>query len=180
MNVWVKLLLGAGIGAGAGGLMGYFGKCASGACPLTANPLRGALVGLTLGLLAVLSMSSGCAGGGANADDPVPHLTDQAEFDQKVLQADWPVLVDFYSNNCPPCRQLAPDIASLYEEYQGRAGIYKVNVVDSPALVGEYGIRNIPHVILFHEGQKVEEWRGYTGQRRGQFKQRIDSLLNQP
>ncbi len=156
MAMWIKVLIGGGIGLLAGVVLGHFGKCSSGACPFTANPYRGAMFGLLAGILVVLAMGRT----EQVAADNVPRLTTVAEFEMKVLKADRPVLVDFYADRCPPCRRIAPTISKLKAEYEGKAGVFKVDVDNARELAGEYEIRNIPTVMLFDKGEIVKKWIG--------------------
>ncbi len=78
-------------------------------------------------------------------------------FEQEVLQADLPVLVDFWAEWCGPCRSLAPTIEELAQEYAGRAKVCKLNVDQNPAIAEKYGIRGIPTLILFSSGQVGEQ-----------------------
>ena len=76
-------------------------------------------------------------------------------FDTQVLQADKPVLVDFWASWCGPCRMLAPLVEQLSEQYAGRVDVYKVNVDDCQDLAMRYGVMSIPTLILFKGGQPV-------------------------
>lgn len=87
-------------------------------------------------------------------------LTDQ-NFEQEVLHADMPVLVDFWASWCGPCRMLAPVIAEIAEEYAGKVKVGKVNVDEQPNLANRYGITSIPTVMLFKNGEVVSTSLGY-------------------
>ena len=87
-------------------------------------------------------------------------LTDQ-NFEQEVLRADMPVLVDFWASWCGPCRMLAPVIAEIAEEYAGKVKVGKVNVDEQPNLANRYGIASIPTVMLFKNGEVVSTSLGY-------------------
>jgi thioredoxin 1 len=78
-----------------------------------------------------------------------------AEFEEKVLKADKPALVDFWAPWCGPCRMLGPTIEALAKDYAGKAIIAKVNVEDNQEMVAKYGIMSIPAVLLFKSGQVV-------------------------
>lgn len=87
-------------------------------------------------------------------------LTDQ-NFEQEVLHADLPVLVDFWASWCGPCQMLAPVIAEIAEEYAGKVKVGKVNVDEQPNLANRYGIASIPTVMLFKNGEVVNTSLGY-------------------
>jgi len=78
-------------------------------------------------------------------------------FHRDVLNSLQPVLVDFWAPWCGPCHVLAPTIAELAVEFDGQAAVGKVNVDDNPHLAAQYGIRSIPTVLLFKEGQVVDQ-----------------------
>ncbi|MEQ1606626.1 MAG: thioredoxin [Pyrinomonadaceae bacterium] len=77
-------------------------------------------------------------------------------FESDVLGSDKPVLVDFWAEWCGPCRMIAPTVEAVAEEYQGKAGVYKMNVDENMNVPQQYGIRGIPTLILFKGGQEQE------------------------
>jgi thioredoxin 1 len=85
------------------------------------------------------------------------------------------VLVDFYSNSCPPCRQLAPTVEQLAEEYEGRAVVCKVNVEKAQALARQYGIQGIPAVLFFKQGQETQRLVGLRP--KSAYEQVLDRLV---
>ena len=87
-----------------------------------------------------------------------------ANFEDEVLKADKPVLVDFYADWCGPCRMMGPIIEKLAEEMAGEAVIGKLNVDDCEEIAMKYGVMNIPTVILFKNGQEVNRVIGAQSQ----------------
>ena len=79
-------------------------------------------------------------------------ITEQ-NFEQEVLKADKPVLVDFWATWCGPCRMLAPTVALIAEEMEGIAKVGKVNVDEQPGLAARFGISSIPTLIVFEDGK---------------------------
>jgi thioredoxin 1 len=175
--VLVQVVIGLLIGGSLGALLGYFGKCSTGTCPLTANPYRGALIGSILGGLLVFSgVSSRPNDEGNEPGHTAVSVESEADFDQFVLKANRPVLVDFYSNGCPPCRRLAPVVETLAEDYDGRASVCKVNVDHVPTLAQRYGVRGIPAVLFFKDGQETQRLVGL--QPRDTYADVLDKLID--
>ncbi len=104
------------------------------------------------------------------ASDKILEFTD-AQFDADVLKSDTPVLVDFWATWCAPCIAIAPTLGQLADEYDGKIKIGKVNVDENPATPGQYGVRGIPTMILFKEGQIVDQLVGAVP------KKQIENLL---
>jgi thioredoxin 1 len=76
-----------------------------------------------------------------------------ASFEQDVLKSDKPVLVDFWAEWCGPCKQIAPSLEALAEELGERVQIVKLNIDENTKAPGQYGVRGIPTLILFKNGQ---------------------------
>jgi thioredoxin 1 len=101
-------------------------------------------------------------------------VTDES-FEADVLKSGAPVLVDFWAEWCGPCKQIAPALDQIAEELAGKVVIAKVNIEDSPSTPGRYGVRGIPTMMLFKDGQmtsmkvgampkaKILEWLNESG-----------------
>lgn len=83
--------------------------------------------------------------------------TTDAAFEQDVIHSDVPVLVDFWAGWCAPCKAIAPILEDLADEYAGKVKIVKVDVTQCQEVAKQYNIRNIPALLLFKQGQVVNQ-----------------------
>ncbi len=104
----------------------------------------------------------------------VNHATD-AEFENKVINADGLILVDFWAEWCGPCKQIAPVLDELSEEYAGKLSIVKIDIDENPEAPTTYGVRSIPTMILFQDGQATATKIGAAP--KSQIKDWIDESL---
>lgn len=101
-------------------------------------------------------------------------LTD-INFDQKVVQSDLPVLVDFWASWCPPCKMVEPILEELAVEYSGLLTIAKLHVDQNPRTRDRYQILGVPTFVLFRDGQDIARRTG--AQSKGQLRQMLDLVL---
>lgn len=99
------------------------------------------------------------------------HLTD-AEFENVVIKSDIPVLIDFWAAWCGPCRMIAPIVDEMAGEYEGKAKICKLDVDNNTVAASKYGVRSIPTILIFKNGEVVDQIVGAVP------KQQITSRLN--
>lgn len=89
----------------------------------------------------------------------------EQNFQQQVLDREGPVLVDFFADWCAPCRAVGPVVDALADEYTGQVPVGKVNVDNSPQLAAQYGIRSIPALLVFRDGEVVNQLTGSQSQK---------------
>ena len=86
-------------------------------------------------------------------------FTDQ-NFEEEVIKSDKPVLVDFWMPGCPPCLAMAPIIEEIAKEFEGKAKVGKLNVVENPRVAQQYTIMGVPTLIIFKNGEIIERATG--------------------
>ena len=98
-----------------------------------------------------------------------------ANFEELVLKSDKPVLVDFWAEWCGPCRMVGPIVDELHNDYDGKAVVGKVNVDDQQEIAAQYGIRNIPTILFFKNGEMVDKNVGVAP--KADLAKKIDALI---
>jgi len=104
-----------------------------------------------------------------------PKEVTDATFEQEVLKAPRPVLVDFWAPWCGPCRMVAPIVEELAEEYDGKVNFVKLNTDDNPVTASRYGIRSIPTLLVFRGGQPVGQIIGFRP--KSDLRRRLDAVI---
>jgi len=104
-------------------------------------------------------------------------LTDD-NFQDEVLNADMPVLVDFWATWCGPCRVIAPVIEELASDFEGRAKIAKLDVDHNPKVAMDFGVRSIPTLLFFKDGRVVDQLVGTAPKR--VLAGKLEALAEQP
>jgi len=104
----------------------------------------------------------------------IVEVSDQ-DFEAEILKSDKPVIIDFWAEWCAPCRQLTPILKDLAEEYGDRVKVVKMDIDSNPKTPGDYGIRAIPTILSFKNGQVVEQLQGVRP--KADFEAAITKLL---
>jgi len=104
-----------------------------------------------------------------------PAEVTDATFEQEVVKASRPVLVDFWAPWCGPCRMVAPIVEELAKEYDGKVNFVKLNTDDNPVTAARYSIRSIPTLLVFKGGQPVGQIIGFRP--KSDLRRRLDAAL---
>lgn len=141
--------------------------------------------GLLIGLSLVLAACEGGGGDGRNSlengsvsadSGPTVTYVTTETFDEEVLQADVPVLVDFTATWCVPCKVVDPIIMSLYPEMAGRAKVFKLDIDEDPEIYRRLGVNGVPHILFFNNGE--EQDRIVSPQPREIYVQYLEALID--
>jgi len=107
----------------------------------------------------------------------VHSIDGENDFQDVVLQSKSPVIVDFWAEWCAPCLAAAPVLEELSNEYDGKIGFAKVDVESNIPLAVKYGIASIPTILIFKEGQPVQQMLGYKPKK--EFRKVLDAVLGE-
>lgn len=110
--------------------------------------------------------------------DTKPLTVTDSTFKDEVVGSDVPVLVDFWAEWCGPCRMIAPMVEELADEFDGRAKITKVDVDSNPKIAMQFGIRSIPTLLFFKDGEVVDQLIGASSKK--VLSDKLDALVSQP
>lgn len=162
MILW--MVIGGAIGLAAGALFGSLVKRPSLASPPTNGPWSGALIGFVAGAAIGYVFWNSFGHTEPESYLAIPLVQSPQEFDRIVRESNRPVVVDFFATWCGPCKELAPTLGKLAEEYQGRVSFYRVDGDKSPDLMQAYDIKGYPTVVILwpsEQGRKGElRWVG--------------------
>jgi thioredoxin 1 len=101
----------------------------------------------------------------------------EAKFNDTVLKAKTPVLVDFWAPRCAPCRLVEPVVDELANEYDGKISFVKLNRDENPGIANRYNIMSLPTILVFKNGQPVSSITGFTKDTRRELRNNIVSVL---
>ena len=101
----------------------------------------------------------------------------EAKFEEAILKAKTPVLVDFWAPRCAPCRLVEPVVDELADKYQGKVAFYKLNRDDNPGIANRFNVMSLPTIMVFKNGRPMSSITGFTKETRRELKNNIDSVL---
>ena len=104
-----------------------------------------------------------------------PFEATETNWDEQVLNSELPVLVDFWAEWCGPCKMIAPSVHDMAVEYDGQLNVAKLDVDSAPNIAMKYGVRSIPALIFFKDGQPVDQIVGAVP--KAALKKKVDSVI---
>jgi len=124
--------------------------------------LKKRLISISIALLCAAVFHLTCKKGPAPLPEHVIRVVSEADFQERVLRSNLPVLVDFFADWCYPCRVLSPLVAQVASDRADQVTVVKVDVDDSPGLARRYGIKGLPTLVLFADGKEFKRLTGLT------------------
>ena len=173
----LRLFFGVLLGGSLGALMGYFGKCTTGACPLTANPFRGAIYGAVLGVIFSTILSAGNSTGKAGKENNMVINIGSLNAFEKIRNSKGIFVVDFFAEWCYPCKLLSPVLDKIAEKYHGKTAFYKVDVSQLADLADNNKVNATPTVLVFKDGKEVSRLVGLM--KENDYIKILDKLLGE-
>ena len=169
----LRIAIGLLVGVALGALVGRTQSCQTGACPLTANPRRGAIWGGLLGLMFAFSLPGGpsassgdnsktpsAPGGPEAANTAIVQVGSMDQFKRDVLDRPGKTVVDFFATWCGPCKLYSPILDKLADEKLPGVNFAKVDVDQAQDIAKQYGIEAMPTTIIFEGGKEVRRFLG--------------------
>ncbi len=163
-----KYIIGMLVFGAIGGLMGSRKTCETGTCPLTSNPYAGALYGAVMGFFVVSTVlgtgartaSTEETAMAATTDSMVTAIKSGGDFQQEVMNASVPVLVDLWAAWCAPCRAQMPIVERVAAKAEDKARVVKVNVDEAPEVAQALNVSSIPTLVVFSGGKEIARYVG--------------------
>lgn len=158
----LKLLIGAGIGALIGGVLGSTRSCETGGCPLTANPTRGAFVGGLLGLMLATSLVAPGRPATATVEGPsaTTAVSTLPELTAALAAHQGKTLLVFSAPWCPSCRSYAPEVEAAARTLGAGTPIFKVDTDKAPDVAAHYGVKYLPTSVIVEHGKETSRFVG--------------------
>jgi len=170
----MRLAIGAALGALIGGVVGYFGKCSTGTCPLTSSPWSGAVFGALIGVMMAQTLAGRTSAPAVTGPPPanLREVASEEEFNRVLGEARGPVLVDFFATWCGPCRRMMPELHSVAAQKADELTVLKVDIDKMPKLAQRYGVQGVPTLFVIEKNEIRQKAVGFR------TAEQINALIN--